>query len=29
VTDVVERVTGHAPRGFAHYAAEHADTWRA
>jgi len=29
VTDVVERVTGHAPRGFAQYAAEHAEVWRA
>lgn len=27
VTDVVQRVTGHAPRNFAQYAAEHADLW--
>ena len=28
VTDVVERVTGHAPRSFAQYAAEQAEVWR-
>ncbi|MEY9857981.1 uncharacterized protein YbjT (DUF2867 family) [Catenulispora sp. GAS73] len=29
VTDVVQRLTGHAPRSLARYAAEHADTWAA
>ncbi|MEY9927589.1 uncharacterized protein YbjT (DUF2867 family) [Catenulispora sp. GP43] len=28
VTDVVQRVTGRAPRSFAQYAAEHAELWR-
>ena len=28
VTDVVQRVTGHAPRSFAQYAAEHAELRR-
>ncbi|MEY9909325.1 uncharacterized protein YbjT (DUF2867 family) [Catenulispora sp. MAP12-49] len=28
VTDVVRRVTGHAPRSFAQYAAEYAELWR-